>query len=52
MEKDMVDMAVLITADALADMVDTVPMDIGAGDTEYGSMDVCGAFCWIICVRL
>jgi len=48
----MVDMAVLITADALADMVDTVPMDIGAGDTDYGSMDVRCALCWVICVRL
>ena len=33
MEKDMADMAVLITADA-PDMVDTVPMDTGAGDTN------------------
>ena len=32
MEKDMVDMAVLITAGALADTVDTVPMDTGEGD--------------------
>ena len=34
MEKDMADMAVLITAAALADTVDTVPMDTGAGDTN------------------